>query len=131
MSREKEQGFTAVELIVALIVGVLLLGSAYQLYTTVTINAGDASRRSQASNAAYALLRQYQSSTTLVTDPCTPHTYVPAVPSYANLPGATASIVVTCPYTDVTDLSLMTVTITINNANQTEQVTRAVTTQAS
>lgn len=129
--RRTEEGFTAVELLVALIVGVLLLGSAYQLYTTVTTNSGDSSRRSQASNAAYALLRQYQNNTSLITNPCTTHTATPTVPTYANLPGATASLSVTCPYSDVPELSLMTVTITFNNANQTEQVTRALTTKSS
>lgn len=126
-----EQGFTAVELLVALVVGVLLLGSAYQLYTTITANAGDSSRRAQASNVAYALLRQYQNSTSYVTNPCTTSTATPTVPSYANLPNATATLTVSCPYTDVTELSLMTITITFNNANTTEQVTRALTTEAS
>ena len=125
-----QQGFTAVELIIALVIGVLLLTSAYQLYSAVVNDSGDSQRRAQASNVAYSLLRQYQNDNTFVTSPCVARTATPAVPTYANLPGATASVATTCPYTTTTALSLITVTVTINNSNQQEQVTRAVTTEA-
>lgn len=129
--RQLETGFTAVELLVALIIGMLLLGSAYQLYTSVTTTSGDATRRSQASNVAYALLRENQNNTALVTNPCAVRSSTPTVPSYADLPGATATISVTCPYSDITSISLLTITITFNNADQTEQITRAITAKAS
>ncbi len=128
--RTPEQGFTAVELIVALVVGVLLLGSAYQLYTTVVTDAGDAQRQSQASNIAYALLRQYQDSASFVSDPCSSNSATPTVPASANLPGATATVVTTCPVANA-DLNLLTVTIEYNNANSKEQVSRAIIIKAS
>lgn len=123
--RSTEQGFTAVELIVALFVGVLLLGSAYQLYTTVVNDAGDTQRRAQASNTAYALLRQYQDNTAFVSDPCTANSATPTVPTSSNLPGATATIATTCPVPS-TDLNLITATVEYNNANAKEQVSRAI-----
>jgi len=129
--RYKDQGFTAVELLVALIVGALLLASAYQLHVNVLHEASDAQRRSQASNAAYDLLRQYQGNSSMVTNPCTTHTAAPTVPSYANLPGATATVAITCPYSGSTDLSLVTVTIKYNATGSTQQVYRAITTRPS
>lgn len=128
--RNLEQGFTAVELIIALIVGVLLLGSAYQLYTTIVTDAGDAQRKSQAGNIAYALLRQYQDDAGFVGDPCSSNSAIPTVPTSANLPGATATVVTTCPVANA-DLNLITVTVEYNNANSKERVSRAIIIKAS
>ncbi len=126
-----DAGFTAVELLVALVVGMLLLGSAYQLHTTVLKDSGDSQRRSQASNVAYDLLRQYQANSAVVTKPCTTTSTNPAVPAYANLPGSSATVTVSCPYGTASNLSLVTVTLTYNNSNGTAQVTRAITTRPS
>lgn len=123
--KNSQQGFTAVELVVALVVGVLLLGSAYQLYATIVNDAGDTGRRAQASNAAYTLLRQYQDNTAFAGDPCVSNSATPTLPTSANLPGATATVVTTCP-TPNTDLNLITVTVEYNNANTKEKVTRAI-----
>lgn len=128
--KNSQQGFTAVELIIALVVGVLLLGSAYQLYTTVVTDAGDAQRQSQASNAAYALLRQYQNDTDFVSDPCSANSTTPTVPISPNLPGATATVATTCPFAN-TDLNLITVTVKYKNANSNGEVSRAIIIQAS
>lgn len=130
--RHYQQGFTAVELLIALVVGTLLLMSAYQLHISVLHDATDAQRRSQASNVAYDILRQYQTNSAMVTIPCTTHTSAPTVPSYANLSGATATVAVTCPYGGSSpDLSLVTVTVNYNASGQTQQVYRAITTNPS
>lgn len=126
-----QQGFTAVELLVALVVGVLLLLSAYQLHSSVIHSATDAQSLSQASNVAYDILRQTQTTPSMVTSPCTTHTSTPAIPTYANLTSATVKVAVTCPYTGSTDLSLVTVTINYSSSGQTQQVYRAITTRAS
>ena len=123
--RRLEKGFTAVELLVSIIVGALLLGSAYQLYTTVLRDSGSAQRRAAASNAAYDLARQYQQRTT---KPCTTLSETPSVPSTVNLPGSTASAVVSCPYGATSSVSLVTVTITYKNP-ESQQVTRAIATR--
>lgn len=130
MIHTSRQGFTAVELLIAMVVGVLLLGSAYQLHVNVLRQASQAQRGSEASNVAYDLLRQYQAKSASVTNPCTVHNYAPAIPSYANLSKATALVKVTCPYTGNTSLSLVTATITYNDADgSTQQVYRAITSQ--
>ena len=126
---KRTQGFTAVELLVAMVVGALLFMSAYQLYLNVLHQSQDATTRSQASNAAYDLLRQYQEDPYWAFTPCYPDTDDPAVPSYANLPGATAHVDITCPYKPGSpNLSKLTVTITYTSNGQTQQVYRVLTT---
>lgn len=127
-----QQGFTAVELIIALVVGVLLLGSAYQLYTSVATTAGDSQRQAQASNAAYLLMRQYQADTTYAQDPCTAKSATTvSMPAGFTLPGATATVSVVCPADSTeADISKISVTVSYNNTNSRESVTRAIFTEA-
>jgi prepilin-type N-terminal cleavage/methylation domain-containing protein len=124
-------GFTAVELLVAIMVGVLLLGAAYQLYSVALTSSGDAQRRTKAANVAYDLLRQRQATTVA---PCTVSTTTPAIPTDANLTNATASIVSSCPYNEynadgslkrVSTVTLLTATISYDSPN-TKQVVRAI-----
>ena len=125
-----QRGFTAVELLVAIVVGVLLLSSAYQLYGVVLSNSGATQLKARASNLAYDLLRQYTSS---ATKPCSTWTQTPSITS--TIPNATASIVATCPlneYAPDTSLirassaTLLTVTVSYDSPN-TKQVIRAIT----
>jgi prepilin-type N-terminal cleavage/methylation domain-containing protein len=126
----KNHGFTAVELLVAIIVGVTLVGAAFQLYSVALTSSGDAQRRSQASNVAYDILRNNQ---TAVSNPCSTGTSTPAIPTDSGLTGATASLVKTCPYNEynpdtslkrASAVTLLTVTITYDSGSRT--VTRAI-----
>lgn len=131
---KKEQGFTAVELLVALVVGALLFASAYQLHLNVIRQAADAQWRSVASNAAYDILRTWQGTSGVVSSPCAAHTYNSSqvtIPSYANLSGASATVVVSCPFNDATDVNLLSVTLTYNVNGQSLKVYRAIDTFAS
>lgn len=123
--RSYESGFTAVELLVALVVAMLLLGSGYQLYTTVLRDSGSTQRRASADNVAYQLMRQYQANTTR---PCTTSSATPAVASTAGLPGSTAAVTISCPFGTSSNISLVSVTVTYNNPEQ-QRVTRAVSTR--
>ena len=117
-----EKGFTAVELLVSIFIGVMLLGAGYQLYSVAMQSSGDAQRRSQASNVAYDLLRNAQPS---ISDPCAPSTSAPAVPASSGLTGATAALAATCPYSNVnytSSVTLLTITVTYDGGRQ---VTRA------
>ncbi len=109
---KKTAGFTAVELLVTLIVGMILMMAGYQLYLVVTKDSAETVRRASASNVAYELLRTNSS---LAAKPCTATSATPTVPATANLPAATASVQVTCPSTAATDISLVTVTVTYGN----------------
>lgn len=55
-------GFTAVEMLIAIIVGSLILMGAYQLFSVVYQSHAAMRLRSQASNIAYAHLRQISNS---------------------------------------------------------------------
>lgn len=128
MSR-RIQGFTAVELLIAMVVGSLLFMSAYQLYVNVLHQSQDATARAQASNAAYDLLRQYQEDPYWAFTPCFADTDDPAMPSYVQLQGASAHVDITCPYKPGSpNLSKLTVTITYTSNGQTQQVYRVLTT---
>lgn len=128
----QHEGFTAVELLVALVVGVLLLGSGYQLYTTVLRDSSDSLRRSQASGVAYQIIRQNQKN---LTTPCTTATSTPTVPANSGLgSSATAELKITCPYNiynpdhslnTASNISLMSVTVTYQTPTQ-QKVTRAI-----
>lgn len=123
------KGFTAVELLVAMVIGALLLGSAYQLYATVVRDAGAAQQRSIASSYAYTLLRQYQKNSALVTSPCSTSTNTPTIPSSVGIsPQSSATVAITCPYSTITGVSLITVTVTYFTPNQ-ESVVRAIVVQ--
>ena len=113
---KNENGFTAIELLITLIVGMMLLFSAYQLYTVVIQSNTDASRRANASIYAYQLLRE---NSYLATNPC-PNTpiVVPnvTIPSSANLPnGSTASVQLSC-VTGNTTLNLTKISATVTYA---------------
>ncbi len=122
MIHNRAQGFTAVELLIAIVVGALLVASAYQLYSVVLASSGDAQRKAVASNLAYSTLRSSQS---MATSPCTTSSSNPSVPADRNLPSATMTVSVTCPYGSI-DVSNITVTVSYDSPN-TKQVSRAIT----
>lgn len=92
---KNERGFTAIELLITLIVGMMLLFSAYQLYSVVIQSSKDASRRANASIFAYQLIRE---NSYLATYPCTSATLSNVtIPASANLPtGSTANVQLAC-----------------------------------
>lgn len=90
------RGFTAVELIITLILGMLLLMTAYQLYSFVLNDSADTRIRAAASNLAYRFMREGSAA---ATNPCTtPAATNPPIPSTAGLPNDTvATVTITCP----------------------------------
>lgn len=127
------QGFTAVELLIAIVIGVMMLSAAYQLYSVGLASSGDAQRRTKASNVAYDILRARQASST--SGSCSVSTGAVAIPSDSGLSNASASIATTCPYNEfqpdgvtikrVSTIRLLTATITYDSPN-TKQVVRAI-----
>ena len=109
-----DSGFTAVELIITLVVGSVLLLTAYQLYSFVVNDSADTRQRATASNLAYRFMRENASQAVM---PCIAKTITPAptIPASANLPNATASVVITCP-TNVASIPLVTSTITYGSS---------------
>lgn len=53
-----QEGFTAVELLVTLVIASMFLFAGYQLYSQVTKDGNDANRLAKISNVAYEMLRE-------------------------------------------------------------------------
>lgn len=109
--KQRAHGFTAVELLITMIIGTMLLLTAYQLYTFVLNDSADTRMRATASNLAYRFMREASSA---VAKPCATYSATPTIPADASLPNATASVTITCPPYGVT---LPYVTATINYGN--------------
>jgi prepilin-type N-terminal cleavage/methylation domain-containing protein len=131
--KRRAEGFTAIELLVAIIVGVLLLSAAYQLYSVALSSSGDAQRRSKATNVAYDLLRTYEAGMASGSL-CSAATTNPAIPSDSGLTNASATITTTCPYNEynadgslkrTSGVTLVTATVSYDSPN-TKQVVRAI-----
>ena len=109
---KNEHGFTAIELLITLIIGTLMLVSAYQIYSFVLNDSKDTRTRTSASNLAYRFMRE---NAARATKPCSAITISPAptIPASSNLPsGSTASVVISCPNTVVPNMSQITSTVT-------------------
>jgi len=116
----KNSGFTTVELLVTLFVAAIFLVSGYQLYALIVNDGGEARAKAQVSNIAYQYLQQYKES---ATSPCSVQTpknnEAITVPKLSN---ATLSVNITCPYTAITTISKVIVTIKYNNPQQSVSV---------
>ncbi|MEO8912057.1 MAG: prepilin-type N-terminal cleavage/methylation domain-containing protein [Candidatus Saccharimonas sp.] len=125
MNHSINKGLTAVELIIAIVIAMILLGSAYQMYAAVLRNSGESQSQATASNVAYDLVRQYQKK---ATTPCNGGiTETPALPSYAQLPSGKATAAISCPFGNSSTLSLVKVTVTYTDPDP-QEVVRAIVT---
>lgn len=117
MIRKREQGFSAIELLITLFVGVAFVATGYQIYTIVIKNNGDARARAKASNIAYDMLRKYGAQ---ATNPCTTVTPSPAptIPSDSGLSSAAATVTISCPFGGLSGTSKVTARITYGNPQQ-------------
>lgn len=89
-----EQGFSAIELLIALFIAATFIFTGYQLYSVVLADGSNARLRSRASNVAYENLQKYAPNTT---SPCTVLSPItPTAPS--DLPAATVTVTFSCPY---------------------------------
>lgn len=95
---KRSQGFTAVELIITLVVGMLLLITAYQLYSFVINDSAQTRMKASASNLAYRFMREHAG--IVSGNPCTMNVttpYTSSIPASAQLPSnAEASVTIEC-----------------------------------
>ncbi len=121
MSRPVRQGFSAVELLIAIVVGIVFIGAISQMYTVVMQDAATARNKATASSIAYTQARSVLAS---ISSPCAASTNT-TTPS-SNLPGTVSmSTVVDCPYTATygnSSVSRVTVTVTYGNSSPQEKV---------
>lgn len=95
IQRTAQSGFSAVELLISLFIAVAFVGAGYQLYGVVIRDGSDAKLRARANDIAYDRLRIYS---TQITSMCTAVPLTPTLPTPSNLPNATISASITCPY---------------------------------
>lgn len=121
MNRRQQQGFTAVELLVSIIVGVVFFITVGQLYSVVVNDAADSRNRANASSLAYSQARAvYRQQSTGI---CTASSASVGLSS-TGLPGTvTRTTVVDCPFNTAgnypTTLSRITVTISYGSPQET------------
>jgi Tfp pilus assembly protein PilV len=122
MIRASQTGFSAVELMITLFIGVAFIGSGYQLYGIAITDGRDARLRTQASSIAYSQMRTTAAS---VTNPCTTSTPTTPMPANSGLVNSNMTTTITCPYGTTSSVSAVTVTLTYGNDSPQKQVTHA------
>jgi len=112
-----QSGFSAVELLITLFIAAAFVATGYQLYSIVTQNGESAREKAKASNIAYDNLRRYSPQ---ATSPCSAVTAspTPTIPSDSNLPNASISVVLSCPYGTSTSITKVTATVTYGNPQE-------------
>lgn len=133
MSHTYEPGFSAIELLITIFVGVAFLASGYQLYSAVVRNGADTRSQTTASNIAYDYMRR---NIPAVSNPCVASTPVPTTTvtdtTPSTIPAAfiqlspTINVTITCPYGTASGTSLVTSTVTYGNTTPTKQVQHAI-----
>lgn len=108
---QREEGFTIVEVVIALFVIGLLLGAGYQAYGLVVNGSRETRLRAEASNIAYEALRRTAAT---VPTPCTASGATSlTIPSSSTLPTPrTMTRTITCPNSANSAVSRVTVTLT-------------------
>ena len=121
----KQSGFSAVELLITLIIAAIFLIAGYQLYALVTKDSGESRTLANANNVASQYLQKYKSNSTLITDPCTANanalatTGETAAVTIAGSASSTVQVAIDCPYTANTSISRIKTTITYGNPTKT------------
>lgn len=115
--RQKQAGFSVVELLLTLFVAGAFLIAGYQLYATIITNSSNNQIQSSASVIADEYLQKYKAK---ATKPCTAQTILSsqAVES-DNLTDVTVSVSITCPYGTSSSVSKITSTVAYNTPQQT------------
>lgn len=112
--RSAQAGFTAVEVLVTLVIAALLVGGAYQAYNIVVRNTEQATQRSTASNLAYQTMR---SEAAKLSTSCSTKTVNHSIATAVLLPTPSMQTVVTCPYgSGANKLKLVSTTLTYGSA---------------
>ncbi len=103
MRSNSENGFTAIELLVTLVVASMFLFSGYQLYTQVNRDGADANQAAIVSGLTRERLRQV---TTTITPTCTatPETPIVENVTVTGVGNVRYTINVSCPFTDTPSL---------------------------
>jgi prepilin-type N-terminal cleavage/methylation domain-containing protein len=122
----QQSGMTAVEVLITLFIAAAFLMSGYQLYSLIIKDNGEARALAKATNVAYDYLQQ-QKATTIsgasnhTCAASTPYTDSPI--TVEGLVSVTRTVVVSCPYTAVTSIAKIQVTIKYGNDSPQKSIT--------
>lgn len=124
---KRDNGFTAVELLITLFIAAAFLVSGYQLYNVVIKDGGEIRLAAKANNLAYEYMKKYAS--TSATNPCTVQTPANNIAiSVEDMANVSLSIYISCPYG--TDSAISKVESVIKYGNPQTQVRQATYVQA-
>lgn len=129
----REQGFSAVELLITLFIGALFLISGIQIYGFIFSNGTESGQTAKASNLAYEMLQEFKASYETESGNCETSTDSnPTISDNHGLSIVSSSIVVECPFAAFTGsqeglkaLSKITVTINYKTGSSTESIKQA------
>lgn len=96
-STSPQAGFSAVELLITLFIGVAFVATGYQLYSAILGDGGAAHSRAIASNIAYENLREQAGSTTPPACSTTPTTSAITPPANSGLDSPTITATISAP----------------------------------
>lgn len=119
-TRQNEQGFSAIELLITLFVAAAFLATGYQLYYSLIDSTGQTRLRAIANNIGYDKLRFYSAQ---ATNPCTSKTnttLAPTIPANSGLGSPTITATLTCPYGTSRSVTRVYVQIGYGSANSRE-----------
>ena len=117
LKHESQKGFTAVELLITLIIASMFLFAGYQLYTQVTRDGNDANTLAKVSNVAYEELRKRAASTTSAyPNGCT---IVDVSETVYVMDNVTYSVTTQCPQSVASSTDLFLVKVRAYNPNPT------------
>lgn len=122
-------GFTLVEMLVTMLLGVLFIGTLYQLYIVTINSSAEANRDAKASSIGYQLLRN--KATSVTNSPCVSHESFHNVANEGiNTDGlptpVTATITTDCPYTATPQINRITVTVRYGQGRNQSEVRHAI-----
>jgi len=120
----RQEGFTAVELLITLFVAAAFLGTGFQLYSAIIQRGSDARQMAVASNYAYSSLRSLASTTPTCSTTPAVTTTTPTITGLAS-PTVTQTISAPhgCPWTN--DVMQVEVDVTYGPTNNRQEVSHA------
>lgn len=124
ITTSRQQGFTAVELLITLFVAAAFLGTGFELYTAIIKRGGETRQMATANNYAYSSLRSLAATTPACS---TTPTVTTTTPTITGLTSPTVTETVSaphgCPWTN--DVMQVQVDVTYGPTNNRQEVSHA------
>lgn len=117
-----QDGFTAVELLITLVVAALFLFAGYQLYNVILSSGTSARNQALAGSTAHNYIQQYSDA---INAPCSAETPLTNSPiTVDGLAEPKVTVAITCPVANAPNLSKISVTISFGIGDEATSLTR-------